>query len=208
MVNRPPLLIVFSGPSGVGKDTVIQHLRRRMTDVQYAVTATTRPPREGEVDGKSYYFVSQREYDKMLDRGDLLAPAEVHGYWYGAPLERIGEALASGKDVLLKIDVQGAIQVRRRFPQAVFIFLAPVSFDDLVARLEQRRTEFGEELERRISDARFEMDQMPRYDYVVVNRDDDVETAVESVACIITAERLRIHRQPIDLGDTLDLAKR
>jgi guanylate kinase len=200
MLDRPPLLIVFSGPSGVGKDTVIQQLRQRTTDVQFAITATTRPIRPGEIDGLSYYFVSQREYDKMLDRGDLLAPAEVHGNWYGAPLDKIRQALASGKDILLKIDVQGAMQVRRRFPQAVFIFLAPVSFEDLVERLEQRKTEFGAELERRISDARFEMDQMPRYDYVVVNRDDDLASAVESVACIITAERLRIHRQPIDLA--------
>ncbi len=198
-LGRAPVLVILSGPSGVGKDTVIQQLRRRLPDMHYAVTATTRPARPGEIEGESYYFIGQNDYDLMLDRGDLLAPAEVHGYWYGAPTEKIRDALDSGEDVLLKIDVQGAMQVRRRFPQAVFIFLAPSSMHDLMARLRSRHTESPEECKRRVADAQFEMAQLPQYDYQVVNHDDDVAGAVESVACIITAERLRLHRQPIAL---------
>lgn len=196
---RPPLLFILSGPSGAGKDTIIRQLREGFTDIHYAVTTTTRPPRPGEVDGKSYFFVSNREYDKLLDRGELLAPAEVHGHRYGAPIVELRRAFARNQDVLLKIDVQGAMQVRRRIPQAVFIFLAPPSMEDLVARLEARHTESPSQLERRLHDARFEMDQMPQYDYVVVNRDDRPGEAVRAVGCIITAERLRTHHQPIDL---------
>jgi|SRR5947209_1970364 len=191
------MLLVFSGPSGVGKDTVIRRLRDRLPDVHFAVTATTRPPRPGEIDGESYYFLSQDAFDRMLDRGELLAPADVHGYWYGAPVTYMAAALDHGQDVFLKIDVQGALQVRRRYPQAVFVFLAPPSLEELVARLTARRTEMKDDLDRRLQDAEFEMAQLPYYDYVVVNQDEDVDSAVESVACILRAERLRTHRQPI-----------
>ncbi|GAC1635714.1 MAG: guanylate kinase [Chloroflexota bacterium] len=198
--KRASLLVILSGPSGVGKDTVIQRLRDRLPDIYYAVTATTRPPRSGETHGDSYYFLSQQEYDGMLDRGDLLAPAEVHGHWYGAPVDGIAAALANGRDVLLKIDVQGAMQVRRRFPQAVFIFIAPASMSALVNQLHSRETESPREFKRRVADAQFEMAQLPQYDYKVVNRHEAVEHAVEEVACIVTAERLRLHRQPIALS--------
>jgi guanylate kinase len=171
-----------------------------LPDLHYAVTATTRPPRPGETEGRSYYFLTTDEYDAMLDRGELLAPAKVHGNWYGAPLQPIRAAFAQGKDVLLKIDVQGAIAVRRRIPQAVFLFLAPPSPEHLVERLGSRQTESRQELARRIRDASFEMAQMPHYDYCVINHDDDLEQTVANVACVIAAERLRINRQPIDLG--------
>jgi guanylate kinase len=160
---------------------------------------TTREPRPGEVLGKNYYFVSKEEYEERLGRGDLLAPAQVHGHWYGAPIESVREALQWGQDVLLKIDVQGAIQIRRRVPQAVFIFIAPPSVADLVQRLSSRHTESAAELERRIRDAEFEMAQLPSYDYLVVNREGGLAEAAQRVACIISAERMRIHRQPIDL---------
>lgn len=136
----------------------------------------------------------------MLDRGELLAPARVHGNWYGAPLLPLRQAFRDGKDVLLKIDVQGAIAVRRRIPQAVFLFLAPPSPGHLVERLGSRQTETPPELERRLRDAAFEMAQMPHYDYCVVNQDHNLDEAVSNVACVISAERLRIMRQPIDLG--------
>jgi guanylate kinase len=135
----------------------------------------------------------------MLDRDELLAPAQVHGNWYGAPLGELRRAFAAGRDVLLKIDVQGAIQVRRRLPQAVFIFLAPPSMDDLIARLTARHTESEEELRRRVADATFEMAQMPHYDYLVVNKEQGLGDAIHAVGCIMSAERLRIHRQPIRL---------
>ena len=198
--RRSPLLVVLSGPSGVGKDSLIRELRRVFPEVHVAVTATTRPRRPGEVPGKSYYFLSQAQYDELLDAGELLAPAKVHGYWYGAPLDELRGAFATGRDVLLKIDVQGAIQVRRRLPQAVFVFVAPPSRDELIERLQARRTEHGPDLERRMRDAELELAQMPQYDYVVVNDAGHLDLAVQHVACIITAEGLRTHRQPIDLA--------
>jgi guanylate kinase len=198
---RSPILFVLSGPSGAGKDSVITALRTSHPDLHYAVTATTRAPRPGETDGVSYYFFSKQRYDDLADRGEMIAPANVHGHWYGAPLRPIRQALSAGQDVLLKIDVQGAMQVRRRLPQSVYIFLTTPSFEDLVSRLESRRTEDKEDFERRIQDAHFEMAQMPQYDYCVINEQDDLNAAADGVSCIIMAERLRIHRQPILFSD-------
>ena len=199
--SRSPLLFVLSGPSGVGKDSVMEGLHHVLPDLHFAVTATTRLPRSGEIDGVAYFFVSQETYDTMLDRGELLAPANVHGNWYGAPLGPLRQAFAVGKDILLKIDVQGAIAVRRRFPQAVFLFLAPPSPEHLISRLGLRQTESSEELARRGQDAAYELAQMPHYDYCVVNHDSDLTEAVSDVACIISAERLRINRLPVDLAN-------
>jgi guanylate kinase len=193
------MLVVLSGPSGVGKDSVIQALKERLPDIHYTVTATTRPVRPGEVDAVSYHFMTDSRYADLLDRGELLAPARVHGYWYGAPAADVRAALEAGEDVLLKIDVQGAMHLRRRLPQAVYIFLAPPSTHDLVERLRSRHTESGEVLERRLKDATFEMEQLPAYDYVVVNKEGCLEDAVEDACCIIRAERLRVRRQPIEV---------
>lgn len=194
-----PLLIILSGPSGAGKDTVIERLREQRPAMHYVVTVTTRAPRPGEIPGKSYIFVSQEEYDTMRDRGELLAPADVHGHWYGAPVDQIRRALARGQDVLLKVDVQGARQVRRRIPQAVYVFLAPPTFEELSERMRHRHTESPADLERRLRDARYEMEQMPQYDYLVINRRDELDRAVGNLACIIEAERLRIHRPRVAL---------
>lgn len=193
------MLVVLSGPSGVGKDSLIHALKERVPDLCYTVTMTTRPMRPEEVDGRSYHFVTDQQYADLLDAGELLAPAQVHGYWYGAPAAAVRSALQSGQDVLLKIDVQGAMHLRRRLPQAVFVFLAPPSQHDLVERLRARHTESGELLERRLRDASFELEQLPSYDYVVVNEDGGLDAAVEAVACIIRAERLRVRRQPIEV---------
>jgi len=195
--HRQAILFILSGPSGAGKDSVILGLRATNPDLHYAITTTTRPQRPGEVEGVSYYFVSKHEYDRLADHGELLAPANVHGHWYGAPLAPIRKALGEGQDVLLKIDVQGAMQVRRRLPQSACIFLTTPTFEDLVARLVERHTESKEDLERRIQDAHFEMAQMPQDDHCVINRRDDLTAAVTGISCIISAERLRIHRQPI-----------
>jgi guanylate kinase len=203
LTGRPPMLVVLSGPSGAGKDSVIQLLRGAVPDMWFAVSATTRRPRRGESPGYSYFFICQSEFDEWNDRGELLAPANVHGNWYGVPLTQVREAFDRGQDVFLKIDVQGGTQIRRRLPQAVFIFLAPPSLDDLIERLQARHTESPDELDRRIADARTEMAQLPLYDYVVVNREGCLHDAVAGVTCIISAERLRTHRQPINL-ETVD----
>lgn len=196
--RKTPLLLVLSGPSGAGKDAVLQHLRQRCPDVYFAVSCTTRPPRPGEVHGASYHFISPDEFQRLKDQGELLAANRVHGNWYGVPLPQIRRALRAGHDVLLKIDVQGAAEVRVRLPNAVSIFLAPPSFDDLWARLERRRTETPGEMDRRVSDARAEMTQISQYDYVVLNPPGALGEAVSNLECIITAERHRVHRPAID----------
>lgn len=194
------MLIVFSGPSGVGKDSVLQYLRGMVPDLYVAVTGTTREPRPGEIPGRSYHFLSPEEYERLLGAGQLLAAARVHGNRYGVPLAEIAGPLNAGQDVIVKLDVQGARDVRRRIPQGVFIFLAPPSLDELVRRLEERRTESPEGLEQRLHDARFEMEQLPHYDYAVVNGPAGASHAAAQIAGIITAERLRTHRQPINLA--------
>jgi guanylate kinase len=193
------MLMVLSGPSGVGKDSVLRYLRSRVPDVCVPVTATTRPPRPGEVPGKSYYFLSQAEFDARLKAGELLAAARVHGNWYGLPVEELREPVGSGQDVIVKIDVQGAMDIKRRLPQAVFVFLAPPSFEELVRRLQERNTESPETLKRRVADAHFEMQHCREYDYRVVNGPDGPECAADRIACIVAAERLRIQRHPIVL---------
>ena len=198
-VAESPLLVVLSGPSGVGKDTVIREIKESGFDIHHVVTATTRAPRLREIDGTDYYFVGQDEFSRMIDENALLEYAEVHGNRYGTPLQEVRNAFARGEDALLKIDVQGGLQVKRRIPQAVFVFLAPPSLEELLARLQGRHTESSEELEQRTRDAHFEMAQRDAYDYVIVNQEYCVGAAADQLKCIVTAEKLRIHRQPIDL---------
>jgi len=195
-----PLLIVFSGPSGVGKDSVLRILRGRMLHNCYPVTVTTRAPRAGEVDGVSYIFVTRPRFEEMRAHGKLFAAADVHGHLYGVPFKTVCGALMRGQDVVLKVDVQGAEDIRRRFPNAVYVFLAPPSEKDLIERLRARHTELGADLERRIEDASREMAEMDAYDYAIVNRDGEIDRAADDLVAIITAERLRLHREPVALG--------
>lgn len=176
-------------------------LRQRVPDLHYAVTATTRAPRFGEIPDQSYFFISEETFEEMRNRGELLAPARVHGHWYGAPVHCLEAAFAAGRDVLLKIDVQGARQVRRMIPDAVCIFLAPPSIEDLIERLSSRQTESQSGLEERIRDAHVEMDQVKHYDYLVTNHANHLEVAVCGLACIIRAERLRVKPRTIRLLD-------
>jgi guanylate kinase len=196
---RSPLLVVFSGPSGVGKDTVIRAVKASGFDIHHVVTCTTRAPRPGEQDGVDYHFAHKDEFARMIAANELLEYADVHGNRYGTPIREVRDAFGRGRDALLKIDVQGGLQVKRRLPQAVFVFLAPPSAEELLCRLNRRHTESADELDRRTRDAHFELAQRNSYDYVVVNQPDDVQTAADQLKCIITAEKLRMHRQRIEL---------
>ncbi|MGQ9674149.1 MAG: guanylate kinase [Chloroflexota bacterium] len=197
--ESPPLLIVMSGPSGVGKDAVLTAMKKQGVPLHYTVTVTTRPRRSNEVDGVDYFFVSPEKFAELRDRGELLEWAVVHGNLYGTPIGQIRQALRSGRDVLLKIDVQGASKVKQRIPEAVFIFLAPPSLEELMQRLCGRGTETEADLRRRISDAREEMRHLPEYDYVVVNREGRLADTVDQVKCIIKAEKLRLRPRKIEL---------
>ncbi|MBI2940127.1 MAG: guanylate kinase [Chloroflexi bacterium] len=190
------LLIVLSGPSGVGKDALIAELKRERWPCHFAITTTTRPRRANETDGIHYHFVTPERFASMREGGELLEWAVVHGREYGTPVLRVREALAAGRDVLLKIDVQGADQVRRRVPGALLIFLAPVSMAELIDRLRRRGTESGAELERRIATACDEMRRLPGYDYIVVNREGGLADAVATFKAIVVAEHARV--QPRD----------
>jgi len=188
--NRPSLLIVLSGPSGVGKDTLLERLIEICEDVHRSVTFTTREPREGERPGVDYHFVSMDEFRRMAEQGEFLEYAQVHGHLYGSSLRRVQEMRQMNQDVVLKIDVQGGLTVKQKVPEAVMVFIAPPSIEELEHRLRSRYTDSEEAITKRLLDARKEIEQIPRYDYLVVN--DEVETAVEKLRAIITAERLRI----------------
>ncbi len=185
------LLFVLSAPSGTGKDTVINELRQQGMDFYVVSSVTTRAPRPGESEGDPYYFVSQETFDHMIANNELLEYANVHGHWYGQPLQQIKDNLQAGRDVLLKIDVQGAATVRKKLPNAIFIFLVPGSLEELVERLTARQTETEEEQQRRLKDARSELEQQEYYEYVIENRQGRLAEAVERLHAIILAEHCR-----------------
>src|SRR3989475_2913222 len=164
------LLFVLSAPSGTGKDSVIHELKQQGMDFYVVASVTTRAPRPGESEGNPYHCISEEEFKQLVDEGELLEYANVHGNWYGQPRQVIRDNLRAGRDVLLKIDVQGAASIRRKVPQAIFIFLVPSSLEELAQRLATRQTETEEERLRRLADARKELMQQYWYDYVVVNR--------------------------------------
>jgi guanylate kinase len=193
------LLVVLSGPSGAGKDAIITALQASGFPLTKVVTATTRAIRPNEVPGKDYHFLSADEFARWRQTGKLLEWAEVYGTPYGTPVEDVRRALVADETVLLKIDVQGAAQIKQKAPNAVFIFVGPGSFEELLQRLRRRGTETEEQYQRRVQQAREELAQLPFYDYLVINRQGDLARAVQQVEAIITAERLRVHRQPIVL---------
>jgi guanylate kinase len=184
------LLVIISGPSGVGKDTIIEALRRRpeTRDAHYVVTCTTRGRRRGETDGVSYHFFDRDTFKAMRARGAFLEANEVHGNWYGTPRRQVADALASGKDVILKIDVQGAQAVKEALSDAVLIFVVPPSLEDLFQRLRARATETVDELELRQRNAAIELARQDDYDHVVINETGLVERTADRIVDIIAAE--------------------
>ena len=193
------LLVVISGPSGVGKDSVLRGLKERGLPFRFVPTMNTRPRRADEVDGVDYFFVTTEEFVGLLEQGELLEHAVVYGDYKGIPKKPIREALQSGQDVVLRVDVQGAATLKRLLPEAVFIFLSAPSEEELIMRLQQRKTESPESLRIRIVTAREEMQRIPEFDYVVVNWDDRLEEAVKDVIGIIRAEHCRVHARKVTL---------
>ena len=200
---EPPatgLVFVLSGPSGVGKSTLIERLKRDRFPITHCVTATTRPRRQGEEHGIHYYFLTEPEYDALLERGQFLEHAVVHNlYRYGIPLHSIRDALRLGQDVILAPDVQGASTVRWKLPNAISIFLRPPSLDELLPRLAARGTEPPEERRIRLATAERELQRMSEYDYVIVNHRDRLDQAVGDLKAIIQAERLRVCPRTVTL---------
>ncbi|MBR4153031.1 MAG: guanylate kinase [Selenomonadaceae bacterium] len=186
------LLIVISGASGTGKGTICKKLLADLPEVAYSISATTRTPRPGEVDGREYYFLSVDEFKSWISEGKFLEYAEVYGNFYGTPLNKIEERLNRGEDIILEIDVQGALNVKKKCPDGVYIFLLPPSLEELKNRIEGRGTETPESLSRRLKNAVSEIKIGLEYDYVVVN--DTIDNAAAQIKAILTAERLKVAR--------------
>ncbi|MBI3360027.1 MAG: guanylate kinase [Chloroflexi bacterium] len=197
--DRQPLLIVISGPSGVGKDTLLQRLKERRTQIRFVVTATTRAPRPGEVHGKDYFFVSNDDFAEMIEKGELLEYAIVYNDYKGIPKQRVREALATGQDVVLRIDVQGAETIRELAPDVVMIFVTTSSEGELEQRLRARKTETPEGLKLRIATARRELKRIGDFDYVVVNPEFQLDTAVDTLLAIVEAEHSRVRPRKVTL---------
>lgn len=189
-MTRKGILFVISGPSGVGKGTVREALLEGRDDIQVSISATTRPPRTGEIDGVHYFFIDRDTFLKKVDDDQFLEWANVYSNLYGTPRDFVLNHLNNGRDVLLEIDIQGALQVKQRMPDGVFIFLSPPSIEDLAKRLCRRGKDSQESIEERLAACEREMEQMYHYDYVVIN--DRVENAVSKIEAIIAAERCRI----------------
>lgn len=196
-MNPAPILAVISGPSGVGKDSVVKRLREQAFAFRFVVTCTSRKPRPDEVEGQDYYFVSPAEFTRMIDAGEMLEHALVYGQYKGIARARIREALSAGIDVLLRVDVQGAATVKRLIPQAVTIFIAPPSREVLLRRLRGRGGDSPEQVRCRLETAMAELERASEFDYVVVNQEDRLDQTVDTVKAIILASKCRTGRQPV-----------
>ncbi len=185
-------LLVLSGPSGSGKGTVSEALMKNNDDIIFSTSVTTRTPRPGEVNGENYFFATREEFEKMVENDELLEHAFVHTNYYGTPKQFVFDEIEKGEIVLLEIDVQGALQVKKKYKEAVFIFLIPPTMDELKSRLVKRDTETEDEIETRYKNAFKELDFVGEYDYFVIN--DVIDNAVRDIETIIAAEKLRVKR--------------
>jgi guanylate kinase len=199
VIKRRGTLFVVSAPSGAGKTTLCREIRLRLHDLAYSVSVTTRPPRPGEIDGTDFRFVSEAQFRELLSRNEMAEWATVHANLYGTPAAPLEAALKDGRDVLLDIDTQGALQLRARYPDAVLIFVVAPSMAELEQRLRERRSDSEREIARRLERAREEVTLWRRYDYLIVNR--DVKEAMESLESIIQAERCRVARLALTFPD-------
>lgn len=189
-MTRKGILFIISGPSGVGKGTIKDVVLRKITNIRLSISATTRSPRSGESNGKDYYFVDKDQFLQLIDNDELLEWANVYNNMYGTPRQFVEKNLTRGQDVMLEIDIQGALQIKQRKPDGVFIFIAPPSIEELSSRLATRATDTPENIKLRLAACKWEMEQVKHYDYVVLNH--DLQTAVDTVCAIITAERCKV----------------
>lgn len=190
------LLVVLSGPSGAGKGTICHELLRQLPEVKYSVSATTRNPRPKEVDGLDYYFRTREEFQAMIQNDELLEWAEFCENYYGTPRFAVEQALQAGTDVILEIEIQGALQIKKRFPHGVFVFVIPPSLSVLSDRIHKRGTESEDVIRKRLETATRELEYVTEYDYVIVN--DELEKAVDKLKSILVAEKCRVKRKPYD----------
>lgn len=194
-----PLLIVISGPSGIGKDAVVQLLREKDLNTHFVITMTTRPPRVEELNGVDYFFVSAEEFEDLIAQGEMLEHAKVYSDYKGIPKEQVRQALESGKDVIMRLDVQGATTIRKLCPDAVLIFLTASSREEWIERLAARCSESPEEFELRIATAEAEYSKLNMFDYIVVNADGELDSTIGTIKAIITAEHHRVKPRRVTL---------
>lgn len=193
-LTDPPILVVISGPSGVGKDATLSCMKKSGAKFHYVVTATTRPQRKTEIDGVDYYFISQQEFKQQIDKNGFLEYAEVYGNYYGVLKSEVQQALKKGEDVILKVDVQGAATLRKIIPNAVYIFLLPSSIDDLKERLKGRNADSESAINIRLSKAQDELEQVSFFDYKIINYKNNVNETAEIIKAIVIAEKSRVKR--------------
>ena len=195
-----PVLVLISGPSAVGKDTIARGvIARRPDDFYFVVTATTREPREGEIDGYDYSFVSHNEFARMIENNELLEYAVVYNDYKGVPKQQIQDALESGKNVIMRVDVQGAATVRELLPEVITVFLVAPTEEELIERLTDRKSETAEGINLRVATARKEMGRLADFDYCVVNAENEQDSAIDQVLSIVDAARCRVGQKPIIL---------
>ena len=197
--EKRPLFIVLSGPSGIGKDAILTRMKESDYPLEYITTVTTRPRRAKERDNVDYHFVSTESFQEMITGNELLERANVYGNWYGVPKKPVKQALDKGQDIIVKVDIQGATTIKKILPEAVFIFLIPASMEELAIRLKQRQTESPSDLALRTKTAEEEIKQLRLFDYIVVNKQDEIDLAVSEIKAIITAEKCRVTPREITL---------
>ena len=197
--NKQPLVVILTGPSGVGKDAALNELKKMDRPWHYVVTATTRPIRHNEIDGVDYIFMGESEFKLSLDQNEFLESANVYERWYGVPKSQVSEPLKNGLDVILKVDIQGAATIKSLIPQAISIFMIPGTLNDLENRLRTRMTESEEQLKLRLEVAKTELTKLNNFEYYIINEEDNLESTVRQIDTIITAEKQRLNRPHIDI---------